>query len=90
MKINALGVAPRTLKEVKDKWRNMTSKSKSNFTEYRKEVNNTDGGPTPKKPTSSVEKIVNMIQDTASLSGIEGSLQTTGFTNEHKGIVQIK
>ena len=85
MKINALGVAPRTLKEVKDKWRNMTSKSKSNFTEYRKEINNTDGGPTPKKPTSSVEKIVNMIQDTASLSGIEGGRQTTGFTNEQKG-----
>ena len=90
IKINALGVAPRTLKEVKDKWRNMTSKSKSNFTEYRKEVNKTGGGPTPKKTTSSVERIVNMMQDTASLSGIEGGFETTCFNNEHKGIVQIK
>ena len=87
IKINALGVAPRTLKEVKDKWRNMISKSKSNFTECRKEVNKTDGGPTPKIPTSSVARIVNMMQDTASLSGIEGGLETAGFSNEQKGIV---
>jgi hypothetical protein len=26
-----------------------------------------------------------MMQDTASLSGIEGGLQTAGFTNEQKG-----
>jgi hypothetical protein len=35
----------------------------------------TGGGPAPKKPTSSVEKIVNMMQDTASFAGIEGGLQ---------------
>ena len=34
----------------------------------------TGGGPAPKKPTSSVEKIVNMMQDTASFAGIEGGL----------------
>jgi hypothetical protein len=26
-KINALGVAPRSVKEIKDKWRNLTSKA---------------------------------------------------------------
>jgi hypothetical protein len=31
-KINALGVAPRSVKEIKDKWRNLTSKAKSAFT----------------------------------------------------------
>jgi hypothetical protein len=31
-KINSLGVAPRTLKEIKDKWKNLTSKAKSTFT----------------------------------------------------------
>ena len=35
-KINALGVAPRNVKEIKDKWRNLTSKAKSAFTEYRR------------------------------------------------------
>ena len=61
--INALGVAPITVKEIKDKWRKLTSKAKSTFTEYRRDINMTGGGPTPKKPTSSVEKIVNMLQD---------------------------
>jgi hypothetical protein len=35
---------------------------------------------------NSVERIVNMMQDTASFAGIEGGLQTTGFINEQKGI----
>jgi hypothetical protein len=35
----------------------------------------TGGGPAPKKTTSSVEKIVTMMQDTASFAGIEGGLQ---------------
>ena len=48
--------------------------------------NMTGGGPAPKKPTSSVEKIVTMMQDTASFAGIEGGLQTTGFINEQKGM----
>jgi len=86
-KINALGLAPRTVKEIKDKWRNL--KAKSTFTEYRREVNMTGGGPAPKRPTSSVEKIVNMMQDTASFAGIEGCLQTTGFINEQKGIYKM-
>jgi hypothetical protein len=48
-KINALGVAPRSVKEIKDKWRNLTSKAKSAFTEYRREKNMTGGGPAPGK-----------------------------------------
>jgi hypothetical protein len=47
-KINALGVAPRNVKEIKDKWRKLTSKAKSTFTEYRREINMTGGGPAPK------------------------------------------
>ena len=46
----------------------------------------TGGGPASKEPTFSVEKIVNMMQDTASFAVIEGGLQTTGFINEQKGI----
>ena len=39
------------MKEIKDKRRNLTSKAKSAFTEYRREKNMTGGGPAPKKPT---------------------------------------
>jgi hypothetical protein len=77
-KANALCDAPITLKEVKDKWRNLTVKAKSTFTEYRKDANKTGGGLAPKKPTSSV-------QDTR-FSCIEG-LDTTGYTNEQNGIL---
>ena len=83
-KINALGVAPRNVKEIKDKWRNLTSKAKSAFTEYRREINMIGGGPAPKKPTSSVEKIVSMMQVTASFAGIEGGLQNPSDDRLHK------
>ncbi|CAC5371840.1 unnamed protein product [Mytilus coruscus] len=37
-KINALGVAHRTVKEIRDKWRNTTSNAKAKITEYRYEM----------------------------------------------------
>ena len=74
-----MGVAPRTVKMIMDKWRNLTYEAKSTFIEYRKEVNKAGGGPAPKKPTSSV-------QDT-SFSCIEGGLDTAGYTNEQNGIL---
>ena len=86
-KVNAPCDAPRTIKRAKDKWRNLTFKVKSTFAEYGKEVNKTGGGPSPKKPTSSVESISNMLQHTASFSGIEGDLETKGFTNEQNSIM---
>jgi hypothetical protein len=54
----------------------LTSKAKCTFTEYKKEANKSGGGPAPEMPTSSVEMIVNILQDTASFSGIEGGLET--------------
>ncbi|CAC5399438.1 unnamed protein product [Mytilus coruscus] len=78
-KINALGVANRTQKEVRDKWRNLTTKAKSAFTEHRREINKTGGGPAPKKPSSSVERVVNMLQDSTSFSGIQGGIETSCF-----------
>ncbi|XP_071162853.1 myb/SANT-like DNA-binding domain-containing protein 4 [Mytilus edulis] len=78
-KINALGVANRTQKEVRDKWRNLTVKAKSVFTDHRREINKTGGGPALKKPSSSVERVVNMLQDTTSFSGIHGGIETASF-----------
>ncbi|CAC5392238.1 unnamed protein product [Mytilus coruscus] len=78
-KINALGVANRTQKEVRDKWRNLTTKAKSAFTEHRREINKTGGGQAPKKPSSSVERVVNTLQDSTSFSGIQGGIETSCF-----------
>ena len=86
-KINYLGVAPITLKTVKDKWRNLAPSVKSTFTEYRKEVNTTSGGPATKKPTLFMESIVNILQDTIHFSGIECGLETAGFTTEQNPII---
>jgi hypothetical protein len=82
-----LGVAPITLKTVKDKWRNLAPSVKSTFTEYRKEVNTTSGGPATKKPTLFMESIVNILQDTIHFSGIECGLETAGFTTEQNPII---
>ena len=82
-----MGVAPRTLEKVKDKWRNLTSNAKLTFIEYRKEVNPTCGGPATKKPNLFMERIVNILQDTMRFSGIEGDLETAGFTTEQYPII---
>ncbi|CAG2185112.1 unnamed protein product [Mytilus edulis] len=65
--------------EVRDKLRNLTVKAKSVFTDHRREINKTGGGPAPKKPPSSVERVVNMLQDTTSFSGIQGGIETASF-----------
>ncbi|CAC5399198.1 unnamed protein product [Mytilus coruscus] len=75
-KINALGVAHRTVKEIRDKWRNTTSKAKAKFTEFRYEMKKTGGGPAPSKPSAHLEKVINMFQDSASFKGIDGGLET--------------
>ena len=66
-KINALWVAHRTSKEVRDKWRNTKSMAKAAFTEFRTETNKTGGGPAPKQPSAQLEKVISLFQDSARL-----------------------
>ena len=75
-KINALGFAIRTASEVRDKWRNITSKAKSVLTIHRAELQKTGGGPAPKAPSSQLESVIALYQNSASFKGIDSGLET--------------
>jgi len=75
-KINALGVATRNASEVRYKWRNTTSKAKSAFTMHRAELKKTGGGPALKAPSSQLETVIALYQDSASFKGIDCGLET--------------
>ncbi|VDI37954.1 Hypothetical predicted protein [Mytilus galloprovincialis] len=48
--------------------------------DHRREINKTGGGPAPKKPSSSIERAVNMLQDTTVFfPGIQGGIETKSF-----------
>ncbi|XP_048586617.1 uncharacterized protein LOC116607167 [Nematostella vectensis] len=66
------GVAPRSLVEVKDKWKNLLSQAKRENSEFKRERGKTRGGPAPKPPSAATAKIIEEYQDTPSFSGLIG------------------
>ena len=49
--VNAVGRANRSVQEIKDKWKNLHSTAKKEFSNYKKEYKKTGGGPPPKPPS---------------------------------------
>ena len=49
-KVNAVGVASRTIFEVKRKWKGLFSKAKKEFSQRKKAQRKTGGGPLPGEP----------------------------------------
>lgn len=70
--VNAVGVAYRTVQEVRDKWKNMTSAAKKEFSAFGKEQRKTGGGPAPKKPSAGTAKIIEIFKETTSFTGLSG------------------
>ena len=70
--VNAAGKANRTVQEVKDKWKNLHSTAKKEFSTFRKESKKTGGGPPPKQPSQSSEQIIEIFEDTPAFSGLRG------------------
>ena len=60
--VNAVGVAYRTAQEVRDKWKNLTSTAKKEFSDFGKEQRKTGGGPAPKKPSNATAKIIEILK----------------------------
>ncbi|CAG2192391.1 unnamed protein product [Mytilus edulis] len=84
VKINSLGVAYRTGNEIRDKWRNTVSKANKAFTEQRREVSKTGGGPPPKPIPPQFEAVIDLMKDSSSFTGIDGGLETDIFiTGKH-------
>ncbi|XP_062578028.1 uncharacterized protein LOC134239909 [Saccostrea cucullata] len=76
-KVNAVGVAKRNLSEVKDKWRNMCREAKMKFTENRRQMTKTGGGPPPTPLSQTMQDVVDMYKDASSFHGIEGGIETS-------------
>ena len=70
--VNAVGVTMRTTAEVREKWKSLHSQAKREFTELAKEQKKTGGGPAPKMPSTSTAKIIDLLKDTPSFTGLEG------------------
>ncbi|XP_063400204.1 uncharacterized protein LOC134684825 [Mytilus trossulus] len=70
--VNALGVCMRSETEVRNKYRNMCRGAKEKFTNNRKEMGKTGGGPPPTQLTFAEENIVNAMRDSASFIGVSG------------------
>ena len=70
--VNAVGTANRTVSEVKDKWKNLHSTAKKEFSEFKRESRKTGEGPPPKPPSVSSKEIIEVFEDTPGFSGLNG------------------
>ena len=70
--VNSVGVDSRTVQEVKDKWKNLTSTAKKEFSDFGKEQRKTGGGPAPKKPSAATAKIIDIFKEKSSFTGLSG------------------
>ena len=70
--VNAVGTAHRSVAEVKEKWTNLQRTAKHELSKFRKEQRKTGGGPPPKTPSPSTDKILELLKDTPSFSGLKG------------------
>lgn len=70
----------RSTQEVRDKWKNLQSHAKREFSSFKSEQNRTGGGPAPPNPAEASLKIINMFSDTPSFTGLQG-FETGKFIN---------
>lgn len=70
--VNAVGVANRTAAEIREKWKNLHSQGKKEFTVLSKEQKKTGGGPVPKMPSAAAAKIIDLFIYTPSFTGLDG------------------
>ena len=75
--VNAIGVAMRTTAEGREKWRNLQSQAKKEFSELSKEQKKTGGGPAPKMPSALTAEVIDIFKETPSFTGLEG-FESTG------------
>ena len=70
--VNAVGVDKPTESEVDERWKNLHSAAKREFTKFRKESKKTGGGPAPKEISLTTSKVVELFQHTSSFVGLVG------------------
>ena len=76
--VNAIGVAECSVQDIKDKWKNMSSLAKKEYSFNIKSSKATGGGPPPKQPSAATELIIKLFENTPSFTGLKG-FESTGF-----------
>ena len=74
--VSAVGVAQRTPKGCKDKWRNTKKEAKKVYSLARKDQRQTGGGPEIKLVTPAINRPIDLCRDSAAFNGI-GGFQTS-------------
>lgn len=75
-KISSLGYEKRTPTEIRGKWRNMAQIAKKTNSGLMQSQRKTGGGPAAKPPTSTTSKIISLLGDEPSFSGIHGGFES--------------
>ena len=70
--VNAEGVAVRTTSEVREKWKSLHSQAKREFFQLAKEQKKTGGGPVSKARSTFTTKIIDLLKEPPSFTGLEG------------------
>ncbi|XP_052237281.1 uncharacterized protein LOC127848710 isoform X2 [Dreissena polymorpha] len=68
--VNACGNGPRTLQQVKEKWRNMTKNAKSEVSRERNHAAATGGGPPLPEMSQTSQAVASLFATSASFHGI--------------------
>ena len=82
-KVNAVGVASRTIYEVKQKWKGLFSTAKKEFSQQKKAQKKTGGGPAPGEPSETSKMIVEVYDNTPGFSGITGGFESGEYRCDH-------
>jgi hypothetical protein len=75
--VNAIGMAHRSVHEIKDKWKNLQTTAKKEFARQRRSFGQTGGGPPCKKTKEATEKITRLFGNAPSFTGPHG-FETSG------------
>lgn len=75
--VNAIGVAHRSVQDIKDKWKNLQTTAKKEFSRQKRSFAQTGGGPACKKPKETTERIMRLFENAPSFTGING-FETSG------------
>lgn len=67
--VNTVGQEIHTIQEVKDKWKNLHSISKNEFSSFKRDSKKTGGG---LPPSQSSEQIIEIFENTPAFSGLRG------------------
>ena len=70
--VNSVGVTRRTTQEVREKWKNLQSNAKKEYSFFKAGQRKTGGGPAPPSPSEASLKIMNMFGDQPSFTGLQG------------------